>query len=513
MKKHSALFRASGAVLLLRLAVVAAFADVKLPALISDHMVLQAGERVSVWGWASPDEYIFVEIGDQKHPTLADANGKWHVDLKPLKTGAHLSLTVRGVNTIVVSDVLAGEVWLGSGQSNMGLPVKSANNFEAEKSAAEVPEIRMFTIAAKSSSNVLEDCQGSWQVCNSNNVGNFSAALYFFGREIHQRLKVPMGLIHSSWGGTPIQPWIPLDNLTNDPGYAALLERKKSEIAAWPARKKQIQADLKAWEIADAVAKAAHEPEPPKPWMPGPPDSGQYMPGQLYNAMIHPLIHYRIRGAVWYQGESNAGGGVAGAAEYTDLQSRLTKAWRQDWGIGDFPFYFVQLPNWNKDGDRSSNSWAFFREGQANVLKAPNTGMAVTIDIGEANNIHPKNKQEVGRRLALLALAKTYDKEVICHGPEFEKLKSSRSEIKIHFNHADGGLVAHDGALKSFTIAGADKKWHLAEGRIEGAAVIVFSQEVPQPVAVRYDWANNPDGNLYNGAGLPAMPFRTDHWQ
>jgi sialate O-acetylesterase len=499
--------------LLLMLAALPVLGDVKLPALISDHMVLQADEPVPVWGWAAPGEKISVEIGAQKITTQASTNGEWRVELKPLKTGAHPTLTVQGNNKLVVKDVLAGEVWLGSGQSNMGLQVKGANNFQTEKAAADLPKLRMFTVVHNTSTNALEDCNGTWQVCNSNTVGNFSAALYFFGREIHRQLKVPVGLIHSSWGGTPIQPWMPLETLTNYHGFAALLERKKKEIAAWPARKQKIEADIKAWEIADAVATAAHQPEPVKPWMPGPPDSGANMPGQLYNAMIHPLIHYRIRGVVWYQGEANAGGGAGGAADYTELQSRLIAGWRQNWGIGDFPFYFVQLPNWNNDGDRSSNSWAFFREGQANILKVANTGMAVTIDIGDANTIHPKNKQEAGRRIALLALAKTYHKDVVCHGPEFSKSQTNGAEIKIYFAHSDSGLAAQDGALRGFVIAGADRTWHPADARIDGDVVIVSSPEVSQPLAVRYDWADSPDGNLYNGAGLPAMPFRTDHWQ
>jgi sialate O-acetylesterase len=503
---------ASCARLILALTATAAFAEVKLPALISDHMVLQAGETVPIWGRAKPDEKIAVKIGGQKLSTHADATGNWQVQLAPLPLGAHLTLTVQGANKLVVRDVLTGEVWLGSGQSNMGLQVKSANNFAAEQARADFPEIRMFTVAAKSSVTPLDDCQGSWQVCNSNTVGNFSAALYFFGREIHRRLNVPVGLIHSSWGGTPIQPWMPLETLKAYPGYAALLERKRKEIAAWPAREKQIRADIKAWEVADAGAKAAHQPEPLKPWMPGPPDSGQYMPAQLYNAMIHPLVPYRIRGAVWYQGESNAGGGEAGATDYTDLQSRLIAAWRQDWGVGNFPFYFVQLPNWNNDGDHSGNSWAFFREGQANILKAPNTGMAVTIDIGDAGNIHPKNKQEAGRRMALLALAKTYHQNLVCQGPACSKCEPAGGALKIYFTNADGGLACRGEALKSFAIAGADKKWHPAEARIDGDMVVVSSPEVTQPVAVRYGWANNPDCNLYNGAGLPAPPFRTDRW-
>jgi len=498
---------------LLSAAASSLFADVKLPALISDHMVLQAGARGAIWGWAAPAEKVSVEIGARTITTQAGAAGEWRVELPPLRSGAHLTLTVRGTNTIVVKDVLAGEVWLGAGQSNMGLQVKSANNFDAEKAAADFSEIRMFTVEHNTSSNALEECQGTWQVCNSNTVGNFSAALYFFGREIHQQLKVPVGLIHSSWGGTAIQPWMPLPFFTNYSGYPAFLRQKEKDIANWPARKLKIEADIRAWEIADAAAKAARQPEPVKPWMPGAPDSGSAMPGQIFNAMIHPLIHYRIRGAVWYQGEANAGGGAAGAADYTELQSRLIAGWREEWGIGDFPFYFVQLPNWNNDGDRSRNSWAFFREGQANILKVPNTGMAVTIDIGEANDIHPKNKQEAGRRIALLALAKTYRQTVISHGPEFSKFETDDAAIKIFFTHTDGGLVARAGALKGFVVAGADKTWHPADARIEGDAVVVSSQEVPQPVAVRYDWANNPAGNLYNRAGLPAMPFRIDHWQ
>jgi len=495
--------------LVLVLPAFTSIADVKLPALISDHMVLQASEPVSIWGWAAADEKISVEIGEQKFITQAGQNGEWRVELKPLKTGAHLTITVRGANTIVVNDVLVGEVWLGSGQSNMGLQVKGANNFAVERAAADIPEIRMFTVEHNTSSNLLDDCKGTWLVCNSNHVGNFSAALYFFGRNLHQSLKVPVGLIHSSWGGTAIQPWMPLEVLTNYSGYPAMLARKQKDIANWPARKQQIEADLKAWEIADAAAKAAHQPEPVKPWMPGPPDSGANMPSQIYNAMIHPLIHYWIRGVVWYQGEANAGGGAAGAADYTELQSRLIAGWRQNWGIGDFPFYYTQLPNWNNDGDHTSNSWAFFREGQANILKVPNTGMAVTIDIGEANNIHPKNKQEAGRRLALQALAKTYRQKVVCHGPEFLRSEINGAELKIIFTHTDGGLAAQGGKLKGFAIAGADRKWHPADARIADDAVMVSSREVRQPVAARYDWANNPDGNLYNGAGLPAMPFRT----
>jgi sialate O-acetylesterase len=486
-------------------------ADVKLPALISDHMVLQAGEPVLLWGWAKPDEQVTVEIAGQKLDAQSDTNGNWSVQLAPLKAGSKHTLKVQGANKLVVHDVLAGEVWLGSGQSNMGLQVSRADNFEAEKAAADFPEIRMFRVDSKTSTVPLDDCKGKWLICNSNNVGGFSATLYFFGRNLHQSLKIPVGLIHSSWGGTPIETWLPEVEVKASPAYPAFLERKKRDIAAWPEREKKVIADLKAWEKTAATAKSAGQPEPPKPGQPGSPDSGQYMPGQLYNAMIHPLIRYRIRGALWYQGESNAGGGPAGAVNYTDLQNRLLASWRADWNLGNFPFFFVQLPNWEYTG--ATNSWAFFREGQANCLKVPNTGMAVTIDIGEADNIHPKNKQEVGRRLALLAFANVHEQKVVSQGPQFLKDETNGANVRIYFSHTDGGLVSRAGALRSFSIAGADKKWHPAAARIESDTVIVSSQEVSQPEAVRYNWANNPDGNLYNGAGLPAAPFRTDHWQ
>ena len=314
MKKLAANSFARCGVLALTFFTITVFADVKLPPIISNHMVLQAGERVPIWGTASPDEKIIVEIGNQKLTTQANANGEWRVQLEPLKSGGQLTLTVSGTNTIVVSDVLAGEVWLGSGQSNMGMQVSRANNFEVEKAAADFPEIRIFTVASKASTNALADCQGSWRVCNSNTVGNFSATLYFFGRELHQRLKVPVGLIHSSWGGTPIEAWTPEAVVKSLPSYPAFLEHKKKEVADWPEREKKVIADLAAWEKAAVAAKAANKPEPLKPGQPAQPESGQYMPGQLYNAMIHPLIRYRMRGAIWYQGEANASVGATGAA-------------------------------------------------------------------------------------------------------------------------------------------------------------------------------------------------------
>lgn len=494
------------AALWLSLATITASADVKLPALFSDHLVLLAGAPVPVWGWAAPQENVTVEIAGQKITTVAGADGTWRVSLQPMKPGGPLALTVRGTNTMVVRDVLAGEVWLGSGQSNMGLQVKSAQNYAEEMAAAEQPEIRMFTVANQTARSPLDDCAGHWEVCHPGTVGNFSAALYFFGRDLHRQLQVPVGLINSSWGGTPIQPWISLDVLAAYPGYAALLENKRKEIAAWPEKERKILADLKAWEAVAARARAAGQPQPPKPWNPGPPDSGRFMPGQIYNAMIHPLLPCRLRGVVWYQGEANAGGGEKGAQDYTDLLTRLISSWRAAWDLADLPFYYVQLPNYNNNG------WAWFREGQARVLSVPHTGMAVTIDIGEADNIHPVNKQAAGHRLALIALANVYGQKQPFQGPEFAGGEPAGAALKITFRHADGGLVAHAGALRGFQIAGTDKKWLPAAAQIAGETVSVSSPAMAQPLAVRYDWSGNPDGNLYNGAGLPASPFRTDQW-
>ena len=491
-------------------------ADVSLPAIFSDHMVLQADVAARVWGWAAPGEQVSVTIGNKTQSAIADAAGKWTVKLKSLKslrTSAQPgTLMVKGAtNTLVVHDVLVGEVWLGSGQSNMEWPVKQAKNFPLEQTRAEFPQIRMFIVQRHPSTNALDDVTGRWEVCTSNTVGNFSAALYFFGRELHQALKRPVGLIHSSWGGTPIQPWMPLETLQAYPGYAALLERKQKEIVAWPVREKQILASIRAWEAE--AASATNKTMRPKPWNPGPPDSGQYLPTGLYNGMIHPLIGYALRGVVWYQGESNANDGSAGAVDYTDLQGRMIAGWRAAWAMPKLPFLFVQLPNWNNPGDASKCGWAFFREAQAGNLNIPHTGMAVTIDIGEADSIHPRNKQDVGHRLAMCALADVYRRNNLASGPHYAQHKVRGAEIILSFRHTDGGMVAKGGDLKSFVVAGADRKWHPAKALIAGGRVVVSAPEVTAPLAVRYAWADNPDCNLYNGAGLPAAPFRTDDWE
>lgn len=508
--QHSRLTTRHIVVVALVLAAIQVQAEVKLPSLFSDHMVLQEGAPVPVWGWAKPGEKISLSVGNQIRAATADGNGRWSVSLDPLKSGLHLTMIVLGENKIEIHDVLTGEVWLGSGQSNMGLKVKESQNADAEKATANFPQIRMFTVDHKSSPEPLDDCSGRWEVCGADSVPNFSAVMYFFGRELHQKLQSPVGIIHSSWGGTPIQSWIPLQLQMESPGCDKLLEEKRRKFEEWPAKKKIFDEQMKEWEKGAAAAKAEHKPMPPKPWNPGPPNFGQYVPAQLYNAMIHPLIPYGLRGAIWYQGEANAGGGPHGATVYSDLLGRLIRSWRAEWKQGNFPVLFVQLPNFKCAPDASHESWAFFREAQAKVLSVTNTAMAVTIDIGEGNNIHPKNKQEAGRRLALLALAQVYQQPVTCHGPEFSQIQINGPEARVKVSNADGGLKAKDEPVRGFTIAGADNTFRSASARIEGSDVVVSCPKVPAPVSVRYDWGNDPDGNVYNGAGLPMAPFRTD---
>jgi sialate O-acetylesterase len=481
-------------------------AKVTLPALFSDHMVLQADNQVPVWGWADGGEEVMVAVVGQTKTAKADPSGKWTVKLDPLKTGEALTLTVKGSNSITIQDVLVGEVWLCSGQSNMQMTVNGAKDAANEKAAANFPKIRMFREASSAAVMPQDHCKGTWQVCSPETVGRFSATGYFFGRAIHKELGVPVGLINSSVGGTPIEAWTSLEAQRNEPGLKPIFER-------WdPAQAEaKYEKDLKAYEEAAAKAKAEGKSAPRPPAKPGDTRRGSNHPANLFNAKIAPLIPYAIRGAIWYQGESNAGN----LAHLYGLQlATMIKDWRARWGAGDFPFAWVQLPNFQKaqTAPVESSGWAVVREGMLRTLALPNTGMAITIDVGEANDIHPKNKQDVGQRLAMWALAKVYGKAVAASGPLPAGHKINGSEVVLSFKYTDGGLVAKGENLNGFAIAGADGRWVRAEAKIAGDQVIVSSPEVKEPLAVRYDWASNPNGNLYNGAGLPASPFRTDNW-
>lgn len=492
---------------------IPARANVTPSPLFTDHAVLQRDADVPVWGKADPGEKVTVSFAGQTVTTTADAQGGWSLSLKPIAAGVHDTLKVAGNNVVEWKDVVTGDVWVCSGQSNMGLGVGAVTNAAAEVAAGDEPDIRQFGIPNKAALEPQPDTflKSAWQPANPTTVGRFTAAGYFFAREIHKQTGVPIGILHASWGGTRIQPWMSLETLKEYPGYQKLLEDKKAEIAAWPDRQRQLEEEQKSWPERAAAAKAAGQPLPPKPWNPGPPDSGRNMHTQLYNGMINPLTRYRIKGVLWYQGEGNAEGGPAGAAEYTDLLTRLIGGWRKAWNQGDFPFYYAQLPNWNHPGDPSKQSWAFFREGQANVLSVANTGMAVLIDIGQSNDIHPKNKQEAGRRLALVALNGSYGKSLVVQGPRMASSRVDGNTIRVAFNDTEKGLVARGGpAVLGFELAGKDGKFHPADAKIDKDTVVVSSAQVPGPVFVRYAWTNDPRVNLYNGEGLPAAPFRTD---
>ena len=495
-----------------------AAADVTLPAIFSDHMVIQReAAAVPIWGWADPGEEVQVTFdygsSARSQAATASAEGKWRINFGKFPAEKPFTLKIKGKNEIAIHDVVIGEVWLCSGQSNMGMSVSGAKDFEQERTAANYPQIRVFTVTSGPAEMPQDKCTGKWDVCTPDTVGHFSATAYFFGRDLHMALKVPVGLINSSVGGTPIEAWTSMHAQRAHPELKPLEERWVKMEAGWEAGKAQekYEHDLAAWKETAAKAKADGKLAPRQPTKPAEPRLSDHHPATLFNGKIAPLIPFAIRGAIWYQGESNAGN----EANLYGLQlETLVRDWRTRWGEEDFPFAWVQLPNFQKPqiAPVENGGWPLVREGMLNDLKLPNTGMAITIDIGEANNIHPHDKQDVGKRLAMWALAKVYGEKGASSGPSPAGHEVQGSTMILSFKNADEGLVAKGGDLKGFAIAAADKKWHKAEAKIDGEHVVVSSPEVKEPVAVRYAWASNPDCNLYNGAGLPASPFRTDDW-
>lgn len=468
-------------------------ADVKLPAIIGDNMVLQAGKPVPIWGTAEPGEKVEVRVSSavsettkdasvaveqmQAKTATADEQGHWMVTLDPLvATSESVGFVVTGNNKITLKNVLVGDVWLCSGQSNMEWSVANSDDAEQEIASAKHPKIRLFQVKnVVSADEKLEDVEGAWVECTPETVRNFSAVGYFFGRAIHKQTGQPVGLIQSDWGGTPAEAWTSREKLESVESLQPLLDRWKSEV-----EKNQTAA------------------------------SNPHHPATLFNAMIHPLIPYAIKGAIWYQGESN----VSRAYQYRTIFPAMITDWRERWGQGEFPFLWVQLANYLERKEQPSDSaWAELREAQNMALSLPNTGQALAIDIGEAGDIHPRNKQDVGKRLALAARHVAYgDKDVVYSGPTLKDATFEDGQAMLTFENIGSGLKAQGGELKGFAIAGEDQKFHWAETAIDGDKVIVKSAEVPKPVAVRYAWADNPAATLYNAEGLPASPFRTDDW-
>ncbi|MBW8039084.1 MAG: sialate O-acetylesterase [Planctomycetes bacterium] len=487
------------------------FADVKLPAVIGDNMVLQKGKATHIWGWAEPGEEIMVSVSwrTMGWGITGDKVGKWSFEMSPPSTAGPHEMTISGKNTITIKNILVGEVWVCSGQSNMQMSVRSSANAEQEIAGADYPKVRLFTVKRKVADEPQTDCVGRWTMCSPETVPNFSAVGYFFGRELHKELNVPIGLIHTSWGGTPAEAWTRRGALESVPDCVPILERFDEAMAKYPEAKKKYEEDVNKWKEAVEKAKAEGKNPPRRPRPPFGPGN-PHSPAGLYNAMIAPLIPYSIGGGIWYQGESNA----SRAYQYRKLFPAMITNWRQDWGQGNFPFLFVQLANFMAvNSEPVDSAWAELREAQLMTLALPNTGMAVIIDIGEARDIHPKNKQDVGKRLALWALGKSYDKKVVYSGPIYQSKRTEGNKVTLVFEHVGGGLIANGGEpLKGFAVAGVDRKFVWADAKIDGETVIISSNDVSEPTAVRYGWANNPVCNLYNKEDLPATPFRTDDW-
>jgi sialate O-acetylesterase len=495
------------------MAAAMASADVKLPALISDNMVLQQGRQVAIWGTADPGEQVSVSLGEQKEMATADSGGQWKVQLGPLAKGGPLELTVAGKNTVTIHNVLVGEVWVCSGQSNMEMAVWNhnvfggVNNAEKEVAAANYPLMRLFIVKKAVAGKPQSDVQGQWVVASPATVGSFSAVGYFFGRDLHQALKFPVGLIDSSWGGTEAEAWTSDAAMDADPDLKVAADSWRQRIIDFPAALGDYKLKLDEWEKSAAEAEANGKVAPSVPDAPRDPRSHPWRAAGLWNAMMAPLTPYAIAGVIWYQGESNA----EFAYQYRKVFATMIQQWRSSWGEGDFPFLFVQLASF-APGAKSPDAWPTLREAQDKTLALPKTGMAVAIDIGDSNDIHPKNKQEVGRRLALAAEGIAYGRKVEYMGPTFKSLRADKGTLRLQFTHVAGGLVVHGQSLMGFEIAGQDQQFFPAAAKIEGNEVVLSSSQVAKPVAARYAWANDPKCNLYNQVGLPAPPFRTDDW-
>ncbi len=481
-------------------ALLTARADVTLPTVLADHMVIQRGAPVHIWGKAAEGEAVSVAFRGDTRTTTADAIGQWSVYLPPAEAGGPFDLTVKGANTIRVKDVAVGDVWVASGQSNMEFPVKAVANSIAEVAGADHPRIRLFHVKNKVGLYPLDDVVAEpWTSCTPESVAEFSAVAYFFGLHLQEKLGVPIGLIETSWGGTPAEAWTSQRALSADaslmPVYAEWAGMNDDTAAHQLRREKEL--DL--WRSAVEQAKAEGKQPPEFPWEPN--IDSSWMPSGLYNAMIAPLTRFPIRGAIWYQGESNAS--RERAPLYARLFGTMIQDWRRAWGQGDFPFLFVQLANF-KTGDAR---WPELRESQRQTLSLANTGMAVTIDIGTPDNIHPKNKQDVGLRLALAARAIAYGEKIEYSGPMFRQATPEGNTMRIRFDHTGSGLVAKGGSLLGFEIAGENGKFVPASAVIDGTTVMASSNSVTRPAQVRYGWKDDPRCNLYNVEGLPASPF------
>ncbi len=483
------------------------FAEVKLPKVLSDHVVLQRDAPIHIWGWADPGEQVTVSLLSQKQTATGDDLGKWSVYLAPQPAGGPYNITIAGTNTITISDVLIGDVWFASGQSNMEMPLKGFPSSAVLKNGAEEianstqPQIRLLRVHIRASDYPLSDLKDPdeiWTLCTPDIAADFSAVAYFFGREIQQQEKVPVGLIDDTWGGTPVRAWISLDSLSADSSLMPVFQ-DWSEMADTTA---DVPAMLAREKREDEAAKRAGSPLPKHSWHPNP---SSWAPAYLYNGMIAPLTQFPIKGVVWYQGETDSA--ISRAPMYSREFPSMITDWRGKWREGNFPFLFAQISSFTST---ESEKWGIIRDAQRRTLSLANTGMAVTLDVGQADNVHPPDKQTVGHRLALAARDIAYGEHIEDSGPLFRQVVPEGASMRVWFDHSEG-LTAKGGGLIGFEIAGSDHKFVPASARIDGDEVLVSAPEVKMPKYVRYAWANFSTANLYNSAGLPASTFSSEN--
>jgi sialate O-acetylesterase len=496
-------------------------AEIKLPAVIGSHMVLQQEKPIRIWGWAEPGENITVTFAGQRAQASVDSEGRWEVLLAEMKAGrGPLQMTISGnrSQTVTLEDILLGEVWVCSGQSNMEWELSRTHSPTPEIRRADFPGIRFFHVPRKISTQPLDDMEAEWKVCLPETARDFSAVAYYFGRELHQKLDVPVGLISTHWGGTRIEPWTPVEGFSSVPELLEVLDQIRSADEEYRETLAEFLPELKDWIKTSESALSQKRTIPLQPEMVRHPFYDPQAYTSLYNAMVHPLIRFAIRGVIWYQGEANLNDGPI----YAKKMEALINGWRKVWNLGDFPFLYVQLAPYRYEYlpvEEGSDVLDDYRlpliwEAQLDALKIANTGMAVTTDIGDLYDIHPRNKRDVGYRLSLWALAKTYGwKDLVYSGPLYKSMTVEGDKIRIAFEHMGGGLISlDDHPLTWFEVAGQDRIFFKARAKIDGDSVLVWNEKISNPVAVRFGWHQLAEPNLGNKEGLPASPFRTDRW-
>jgi len=490
-------------------------AELKLPAIFSDSMVLQQKQEDQVWGWDAPGTKVTVSFAGQLKTAEAGKDGRWTVKLDAMPANATpQTMMVKGTSERVLTDILIGEVWMCSGQSNMRFSLKDDWKGELEVMTAKFPQIRLIRVPEVGTQELQDDFKGKWESCTPESAADFSAVGFFYGRYLQQILGVPVGLISNSWSGSAAEAWVRRESLQNDPRFRDTMEgwRKREEQITSATAESDYQVAIEGWKKEAAAAQAEGKTPPRAPDSPKALLTGHARPGNIFNGVVNPTIGYGMKGVIWYQGESNS----TRAWEYAKLFPFMIERWRAEWKQGDFPFYWVQLADFREEqAEPGESPWAELRESQTKTLSLPNTGQAVILDLGESNDIHPKNKADVAARLARLALANDYGIRISHRSPVFKSAEIIPGKIKVTLDCDGGALRTRDvSAVRGFAICGADKAWKWAQAKITGDDTLeVWSDKVPEPAAIRYAWADNPACNLLTKDGLPVGTFRSDDFE